>query len=366
MKQGSSVSRGAPPPRLARNALGMTLSDSALEDGVRFVRQNVTIDIHSHPGRFFMASGTDASPFERLYTPPFTDDAIGGMSAGGVGGVLFAAVADCCLLDAGPSGLRTTRDYAPGEVWGDYQRQIEAADRLLLHPQVQRALDGSQVAAAHSHGKTGCMLTVEGGDFIEDELGRVADAYARGVRSITIIHYHNNRVGDPQTGERRYGGLSPLGKMLIGEMNRVGMLIDLAHASLEATAQAAELSSRPMVISHSNLADQASRHARLLTLEHARLVTAGGGLIGAIPAGFGQTSFADYVDTILRMIDALGVGHVAIGTDMDFTYRTVFGRYEDWPLLPAALLARGMHRDEVGLIMGGNILRVLAAVAPTA
>jgi reactive intermediate/imine deaminase len=144
-------------------------------------------------------------------------------------------------------------------------------------------------------------------------------------------------------------------------MNAAGILIDLAHASLAATRAAVEVSTRPMMISHSNLRKSGLEHPRLITLEHARLVTDAGGVIGCVPAGWGQAAFADYIDTILRMVDALGSTHVAIGTDMDYTYSPVMTGYADWPRIPAALLSRGMHAAEVARVVGGNALRLLRA-----
>jgi membrane dipeptidase len=87
-------------------------------------------------------------------------------------------------------------------------------------------------------------------------------------------------------------------------------------------------------------------------------VAGAGGIIGSWPSGVGQTTFADYIDSIRRLVDTAGIDHVAICTDMDANYRPVVRNYRDWSLIPAALLARGMREDEVAKIMGGNFLRV--------
>ena len=141
------------------------------------------------------------------------------------------------------------------------------------------------------------------------------------------------------------------------------MLIDLAHATLEVAKQTVDVSTRPVMISHTNLATPEKRHPRLISMEHARLVTTHGGLIGSVPSGIGQTNAAQYIESILRLIDAVGVEHVAIGTDMDANYRPVFTSYLDWSLLPAALLAAGLDERSVALVMGENFLRVFAAQA---
>ena len=340
--------------------LGMKLTEDHLAAGRGLLKANPSVDVHSHPGHFFMA-GTD-TPLARTYGAPFADRAIGQMAEGGVSAVLFAAVADHLLLEQAPTGLKAGRDYRPGEAMADYQRQLG----LLrgIGRRMAPGLAARDIAAAHAKGRTACIFAVEGGDFIEDRLDRIAAAYAAGVRSVTIIHYYTNQIGDPQTNPPVHGGLTPLGKAVIKEMNRVGVLIDLSHASLDATRQAVEASTQPMIISHSNLRTPGLDHPRLISLEHARLVTQAGGLVGALPAGAGQTSFASYIDTLLHTVDALGVDHVAIGTDMDFTFKASVADYADWPLIPAALLARGMHANEVAKVMGGNFVRLFAAVRP--
>jgi membrane dipeptidase len=84
--------------------------------------------------------------------------------------------------------------------------------------------------------------------------------------------------------------------------------------------------------------------------------------VAAWPAGVVLTTFDEYVDEILRMIDLLGVDHVAIGTDMDANFRPVLASYEQIPDLATALLARGVTEDELGRILGGNVVRLFAGV----
>ena len=144
-------------------------------------------------------------------------------------------------------------------------------------------------------------------------------------------------------------------------MNRTGIIIDLAHATFAVSKDVVEISTKPVMISHSNLSAPTANHPRLISAEHAKLVAAAGGIIGAWPAGIGQTTFADYIDSIQRLVDAVGIDHVAVGTDMDANFRPVLRSYRDWALIPAALLARGMREAEVANIMGGNFLRVFKA-----
>lgn len=147
-------------------------------------------------------------------------------------------------------------------------------------------------------------------------------------------------------------------------MNRVGIIVDLAHAPASVTAAAVEVSTRPMMISHTNLSTQQFEHPRLVSPEQARLVTTHGGLVGSNPWGLGQRTFGDWIDTILRLVDVVGIDHVAIGTDMDANFAPVFTDYQCWHLIPAALLARGMDEGEVAKILGGNFIRIFEANRP--
>lgn len=327
--------------------------------GLAFLRRHPTLDLHAHPGRFFMA-GAPSSAFVDSYAPPDPDSAIADMRHGGLTGVMFATVADLSVLGKTQRGLGATRSFAPGESFADHLRQIDAARSLFDANGIALARSGADIRTAHrSRGLAG-FVSVEGGDFIEDRLERIEHAAASGVRSITIVHYRVNQIGDTQTEESVHGGLTPLGRATIAAMEDAGVLVDLSHASFETAKDAAAIATRPMLMSHSNIAPGAGPHPRLISLEHARLVTATGGVIGCVPAGFAQASFDDFVDTILRMIDQLGIDQVAIGTDMDFTYRSVFPSYRDWPALAGTLLARGLAQDEAAKVMGGNVMRILA------
>jgi membrane dipeptidase len=123
------------------------------------------------------------------------------------------------------------------------------------------------------------------------------------------------------------------------------------------------VSTRPMMISHTNLQNR-SGWRRFVSAEHARLVTVHGGVIGSMPVAVGIQGMSGYIDEIKRLIDTVGVDHVAIGTDMDgiLPASIIFDDYVEWPTIPAALLARGVRADEVVKVLGGNFRRVFRAV----
>ena len=339
--------------------LGMPLSAEQRSAGAAFLERHASVDTHSHPGRFFLKRLVEQTPTTRAFGEAFEDQAIADLSAGNVSAALFCAVADMRLIEmTATGGLRAGRDWRPGEAYADYRRQLAELQTLLSNQALTPGLTPADIDAAHRHRKTGAVFAVEGGDFIEDRLDRVHEAFREGVRAITLVHYHVNRIGDIQTEAPVHNGLTALGKSIVAEMNRTGIIIDLAHATLAVTKDVLSISRKPIMISHTNIATASVNHPRLIGIEHAKLVASAGGIIGSWPSGIGQSSFSDYIDSIQRLVDTVGIDHAAIGTDMDANFKPVLRSYRDWSLIPAALLARGMREEEVAKIMGGNFLRV--------
>ena len=333
--------------------LGMVLTEAQRQAGIDFLKNNISIDLHAHPGRFFLRDlGSKAMG------PSFETQAVDDIIAGQVSAVLFSCVSDLVLLEASPArGLTAGREFAAGEAWVDYFRQIRALRTIAASGAAGRGLIPDDIRQAAKSKTTACIMSVEGGDFIEDKLDRLTQAHGIGVRAITIVHYHTNQIGDPQTESPVHGGLTKTGRAIVKEMNRLGIMVDLAHASFDTVRDAVSIATRPVMISHSNVTTPDKSHPRLITPEHGKLITAQGGLIGSVPSGIGQKTFADWIESVLRLIDVFGIDHVAIGTDMDANYRPVFQNYRDWSLIPAALLARGVRPTEVAQIMGGNFMR---------
>jgi membrane dipeptidase len=140
------------------------------------------------------------------------------------------------------------------------------------------------------------------------------------------------------------------------------MVVDVAHAAFSTVKATVEVTNAPIMLSHSHLQSQTSPHPRLITVEHARLVSSTGGVIGAWPSGFANRNFADFVDQTMRLVDAVGVDHVGLGTDMDGNFQPVFSNYKQLPEWIAALRAKGLSEADTAKIAGGNALRVLRKV----
>jgi len=339
--------------------LGLTLSPEQRAAGVAFLEHHPSVDTHSHPGRFFLKNLPFQTPTTRAFGEPFEAKAIADLSVGQVSATVIAAVADARLLaPTSTQGLHAEKDFQPGEAYADYRSQLAQMTAMTADHRLIAGLSPGNIVTAHRRHVTAAIFSVEGGDFIEDQLDRVHEAFRDGVRAITLVHYHINQIGDIQTEPPVHHGLTQLGRTIVREMNQTGVIIDLAHASFEVTKDVLQASTKPVMVSHTNLSTPMANHPRLISGEHAKLVAEAGGIIGSWPSGFGLSSFADYIDAIMRLVDVAGIDHTAIGTDMDANFKPVLRSYRDWSLIPAALLARGMHQAEVAKIMGGNFLRV--------
>ena len=330
----------------------------------RLLAAHPALDAHCHPGRFFMR-GTDVpDPSVSFFAAEEggLERSLADMRAGGLCAACFALVTDMrSLVLTAEGGLRAARALQPDELVTDTRRQLGEFDRVLAQERVSFARTAAEVRANHREGRISAILTAEGGDFLEGRFERLGEARMQGMRSITICHYRVNEIGDIQTEPPVHGGLSDFGAQLVREMNAAGLIVDLAHASFDTARRAVELATAPVMVSHSHLQPDSGGHPRLLSVEHARMIAGTGGVIGAWPAGVVQRSLGDYADEILRLIDAAGVDHVCLGTDMDANYRPVFDNYRQLPLVLALLAQRGLADAELIKVMGGNFLRVLAA-----
>jgi len=209
------------------------------------------------------------------------------------------------------------------------------------------------------------LFAVEGCDFLEGRVDRVQEAYDRGIRSLQLVHYRVNDLGDIQTEPPVHGGLTAFGKETVREMNRLGIVVDVAHATYPVVQGVAETTTQPIILSHSDIQD-ASGWARFISPDHARLVAGTGGVIGAMPIILGRRAddINGYVVHISRLVDVVGIDHVGIGTDMDgIGPSAIFTSYARWPSLTDALLDHGYRPAEVAKILGGNAQRAFQQVA---
>jgi membrane dipeptidase len=211
-------------------------------------------------------------------------------------------------------------------------------------------------------GRTAVLLGCEGGDFLEGDLGRLEEARAAGLTVLTLVHYRVSDIGDVQTEKPVHDGLSRFGREVVGECNRLGIVVDCAHASFATTMAVLEASSQPVIISHGQLGYSATTHPRLMTAQHAAAVAEAGGLVGAWPCGITSRSLADFGTEIIRLAEAAGPDHVAFGTDLDGNYRPVLTSYDQIDDLTGLLRDRGLPTPRVQQILGGNAMEFLGRV----
>ena len=126
--------------------------------------------------------------------------------------------------------------------------------REIAPDKIELALNAADVRRINAQGKKVALMGVENGYPIGEDIARVKEFYDRGARYMSLTHNGHNQLADSHTGERdgwKWNGLSPLGKQVIAEMNRLGIMVDVAHASKESMMQTAALSKAPIIASHS-------------------------------------------------------------------------------------------------------------------
>ena len=324
------------------------------------------------------------------------------MRRGGVSASFFAAYVPSTL-----SGADATR-YAD-KLLDETERQV------LANPSMAAlASSPSEVERNDGRGLVSVLRGIENAtalDGEDDPAVLLEHFYKRGVRYITLVHSADNRFADSCTGNGRWRGLSPVGRRLVREMNRIGMLIDLAHASDGTMRDVLDESRSPVAYTHGCCRALAS-HKRNITDELMRRIADGGGIVcmsiypcflddGFVrtlsESGLGQKygvedefikdpsdpakraawyelldelsamprpSVSRVVDHIEHAVAVAGVEHVGIGTDYDGIEVTASG-LEDvskFPLIFEEMRRRGFGRREIGMVAGDNFLRVLNEV----
>lgn len=275
----------------------------------------------------------------------------------------------------------------------------------MLRGTLVRATLPADIEAAHEAGKHCLYLTGNGVPLpqqwttVPDELSYIRLFFQLGIRMMHVTYNRRNMLGDG-CAEAANGGLSDLGRAAIAEMNRVGVIVDVAHSGWQTSLEAAKASAKPMVASHTTC-DALNHHIRAKPDEVLRAICDTGGLMGIcwIPTFLGGTGdLAALLDHIDYAVKRFGSDHVAIGTDVAHTSqhaaaaskgipsrgrrRTRFEAlwpdgalggnwpradtlaWTNWPLVTVGLVQRGYREEDIRKILGGNILRVCRAVLP--
>ncbi|MFH2109972.1 MAG: dipeptidase [Candidatus Bathyarchaeota archaeon] len=224
-----------------------------------------------------------------------------------------------------------------------------------------------EIVQAKRAGKVAAMLSIEGADVLEGSVDVLRVFHRLGVRMVGLVHSIRNELADGVADRRTGGGLSELGAQAVDELNRLGMIVDVSHLNDEGFRDALELSSDPVVASHSN-ARAVCDHPRNMTDDMISALAEKGGVMGMnFAPGFvhsKRATLAGVVDHIDHIVELVGPGHVGLGSDFDGIPSTPEG-LEDvtrMPGLTAELVKRGYGEDDVRNILGGNHLRLIKAV----
>ncbi len=207
------------------------------------------------------------------------------------------------------------------------------------------------------------VLAIEGMHALDGKLENLDVLDKAGYRMIGLAHFFDNAFSGSAHGEEKYG-LTELGRQAFREMEKRHILIDLAHASPRAIEDALAMATRPLVVSHTGV-KAGCDSPRNLTDDQLRRIAATGGLIGI---GFWSGAVCDsdvesVVDAMLHAVEIAGIDHVALGSDWDGATQEELSA-DRLPWLTAALLNRGLSKEDVRKIMGENLIRLLGTTLP--
>jgi membrane dipeptidase len=308
-------------------------------------------------------------------------------------------------------------------VWIDYsltgadaiERTLEQID--LVHTMVARYPDtfamagtANDIVRIHKSGRIASLIGIEGGHQIGESMAALRQFYALGVRYMTLTHARNNAIGDAATENPVHNGLSPFGREVVTEMNRIGMLVDLSHVSPDVMRQAITLSKAPVIFSHSG-ARAVTEHPRNVPDDVLKMIVERDGVVmvnfysGYISNAYNQwkadeaaenarnnappfrglyigqperakaaldawlaanprpvTTVKDVADHVDHIVKVAGINHVGIGSDFDGVNGEMpqeLASVADYPNLFAELIKRGWTDAMLAKLAGGNVLRVM-------
>ncbi|MCY1077745.1 dipeptidase [Archangium lansingense] len=308
--------------------------------------------------------------------------------------------------------------YIPADLQAKPGASKALADSLIDMMEKIARKSPEKFAMAHSveearrntqDGKVSFALGIENGSAIEDSLENVKHFHKRGVRYITLTHSKDNQISDASfnTGKRTWNGLSPFGRQVVAEMNRVGIMVDVSHLSDDAIRQAVEVSQVPVIASHSSCRYFTPGFERNISDELIRVVAAKGGVVminfgsgflsqaantyelelrkammafvqergvardGAEVQAFVESymrehpvpfarveDVADHIDHVVKLV---GIDHVGLGSDFDGVGPSLPIGLKDvsqYPNLFRVLLERGYSEADIEKVASGNVFRV--------
>ena len=316
------------------------------------------------------------------------------LAAGGVGAQFWSVYVPSTLPE--PEAVATTLE------------QIDLVHRMVIRypDRLAPAVSAADCVRAHEEGRIASLLGAEGGHSIASSLAVLRMLHTLGVRYMTLTHNNSTAWADSATDAERAGGLSAFGREVVGEMNRIGMIVDLSHVAVSTMHAALDVASKPVLFSHSG-ARALVDHPRDVPDDVLKRLAGNGGVcqVTFVPAFISasykawtdrliaamtaqgldwrdldarddfalefathdprpRTTVADVADHVDHVRDVAGVDHVGLGGDYDGVDLLPEGLDDvsGYPNLIAELSRRGWTRDDLTKLTWHNVLRVVGDV----
>jgi microsomal dipeptidase-like Zn-dependent dipeptidase len=320
------------------------------------LRDVLIIDGHSHPAR--MLKSEPIKPATRALAIKNMKD--------------LGAVTSC---------FSAVGDVQKGTVYHDrvpvkYEQVIEQLNRAkeaIEFTNAKIVRKSSDIPKPSESGnKIGALLALEGAEPLEGESGKIDNLYQYGVRVVTLMHYRVSVFGDIMTAPPKHKGLTNEGKKLVGRMQELGIVVDVAHAHIDTLKGIVEITCKPVIDSHTGLSYTSEPPGgRSRSWKEMEMVAKTGGVVCTWPLAFKRKdvqreTFLDWAREALAMKQRLGIDHIGLGTDSGGLLKTsrVIEGYKDIrdiTKLADAMLEVGLTKDDITAFMGGNLLRVIKA-----
>jgi membrane dipeptidase len=329
------------------------IASAAMLTLLLLLSQSLSVDIHAHPSRFHRAN-----------VPRIEAEEIARYRRGGIDVVV------CNISTDTPyRGGYVTREgrtvetgmlrAEPGESWAFTLDRLERIVQTAASGDAVLVRTPEEALEAERQGKLALIAALEGADGLEGDLEHLRELHRKGVALVQLVHFRANEIGHIQTWPYSPGGLTDFGRRVVAEANRLGIVIDLAHANPETIRDVLAVSSRPVIFSHTG-------SLTLKTLDRhlgdgdIRAIAEKGGVIGIWPNGEALPELQDMVDHIDYVRKLVGVDHVGIGSDLRgmSKYTAGFGEEARFDAIAEALQSRGYSQDEIEKVMGENFVRV--------
>lgn len=267
-----------------------------------------------------------------------------------------------------PQGERDEASLAKATAYAE-ERLKEVIRQEQLNPtRMGIARTPDDLLRLKQAGKKAIFLGIENGYALGKDVNNVRKFRDMGVSYITLCHNGDNDLCDSARGKGEWKGLSPLGKQMVAEMNRLGVMVDISHAAESTFYDVLACSRYPIIASHSS-ARALCNHPRNLTDDQLKAIAGQGGVVqlclykGFINEEAEKASVSDAIRHINHMVDLIGVEHVGIGSDFDGDGELIGCRASNELInITMHLLKEGYSETDISRIWGGNFLCVMHQV----